>query len=427
MQLANRESQRFNHEYIGTEHILLGLIQVPGVATDALHNLDIDLHRIRLELEKLIQSGPDMVTMGKLPMTPTAKRIIGYAQEESWRLKQKQVDTEHILLGILREEGGVARQILMNLGLRVEEARKEIEKVRRESNDLEQQPSVFHAQAQSVTQADEGMVELPKACPKCGHAPVLRIIWGAYYLSDKDREEIKSVHALLGSVKGDKKGPPWVCLECTPKWSEVHQLAMQDHELQFVKEKAIELQDFDEAARCLRSQEELRRQLAMLYREGDIWTKEQYEKFVRDSYEYLNRMQNAAKRDFALGSYERFEWDQANGTLTFSDKEVPKVIAEVEFVGSISNRTKTWLWSWDNASILPSVKEHIAEVRSFGELHGLRELTTANWEATEEDGWAMTAVTARILQAKGAYRSPSNNGFTFVVFRSLRWASEQRP
>jgi hypothetical protein len=155
----------------------------------------------------------------------------------------------------------------------------------------------------------------------------------------------------------------------------------------------------------------------------DLWTKEKYDQFVRESYEYLNSVQTAAQRDFALGSYERFDWDQGRGTLTFSDKGVPKVIAQVEFVGSISTRTKTWLWSWDNVTILPSVKEHIAEVRRFGELHGLRELTTAKWEATEEDGWAITAVTARILQAKGAYRSPSNNGFTFVVFTSLEWAS----
>src|SRR5271157_1194218 len=153
---------------------------------------------------------------------------------------------------------------------------------------------------------------------------------------------------------------------------------------------------------------------------GDVWTKEQYDEFVRESYDYLNRVQDAAKRDFTLGSYERFDWDQGKGTLTFSDKRVPKVIAQVEFVGSISNRTKTWLWSWDNATILPSVKEHITEVRRFGELHGLRELTTAKWEATEEDGWAMTAVTARILQARGAYRPPSENGFAFVVFTSIK-------
>jgi len=71
MQLANQEAQRFNHEYIGTEHVLLGLIKEgSGVAANVLKNLDIDLRKIRMEVEKLVQSGPDMVTMGKLPQTP---------------------------------------------------------------------------------------------------------------------------------------------------------------------------------------------------------------------------------------------------------------------------------------------------------------------------------------------------------------------
>ena len=73
MQLANQEAQRFNHEYIGTEHILLGLVKEgSGVAANVLKNLDIDLRKIRLEVEKIVQAGPDMVTMGKLPQTPSA-------------------------------------------------------------------------------------------------------------------------------------------------------------------------------------------------------------------------------------------------------------------------------------------------------------------------------------------------------------------
>src|SRR3954469_12330371 len=77
MQLANQEAQRFNHEYIGTEHILLGLgKEGSGVAANVLKNLDIDLRKIRLEVEKIVQSGPDMVTMGKLPQTPRAKKVI---------------------------------------------------------------------------------------------------------------------------------------------------------------------------------------------------------------------------------------------------------------------------------------------------------------------------------------------------------------
>ena len=110
-------------------------------------------------------------------------------------------------------------------------------------------------------------VKPPHACSKCGHSRLVRVIWGGYCLSDKDLEEIKSGQTLLGSVAGDKKGPPWACLECAPKWSEVHDLAMQDYELQLEKAKAIESQDFEKAARCLRSQEKLRSQLAVLYEE----------------------------------------------------------------------------------------------------------------------------------------------------------------
>src|SRR6266568_4978639 len=80
MQLANQEAQRFNHEYIGTEHILLGLIQEgSGVAANVLKNLDIDLRKVRAEVEKVVQASPDMAMLGKLPQTPRAKKVIEYA------------------------------------------------------------------------------------------------------------------------------------------------------------------------------------------------------------------------------------------------------------------------------------------------------------------------------------------------------------
>ena len=127
MQLANQEAQRFNHEYIGTEHLLLGLIKEgSGVAANVLKNLDVDLRKIRLEVEKLVQSGPDMVTMGKLPQTPRAKKVIEYSMEEARNLNHNYVGTEHILLGLLREQEGVAAQVLMNLGLKLEEVREEV-------------------------------------------------------------------------------------------------------------------------------------------------------------------------------------------------------------------------------------------------------------------------------------------------------------
>ncbi len=127
MQLANQEAQRFNHEYIGTEHVLLGLIKEgSGVAANVLKNLEIDLRKIRLEVEKLVQSGPDMVTMGKLPQTPRAKKVIEYSMEEARNLNHNYVGTEHILLGLLREQEGVAAQVLMNLGLKLEDVREEV-------------------------------------------------------------------------------------------------------------------------------------------------------------------------------------------------------------------------------------------------------------------------------------------------------------
>jgi ATP-dependent Clp protease ATP-binding subunit ClpC len=127
MALANQEAQRFNHEYIGTEHILLGLVKEgSGVGANVLKNLEVDLRKVRLEVEKLVKSGPDMVTMGKLPQTPRAKKVIEFAIEEARHLNHNYVGTEHLLLGLLREHDGVAAQVLMNLGLKLEDVREEV-------------------------------------------------------------------------------------------------------------------------------------------------------------------------------------------------------------------------------------------------------------------------------------------------------------
>jgi ATP-dependent Clp protease ATP-binding subunit ClpC len=127
MALANQEAQRFNHEYIGTEHVLLGLVKEgSGVGANVLKNLDVDLRKVRLEVEKLVKSGPEMVTMGKLPQTPRAKKVIEYAIEEARNLNHNYVGTEHLLLGLLREQDGVAAQVLMNLGLKLDEVREEV-------------------------------------------------------------------------------------------------------------------------------------------------------------------------------------------------------------------------------------------------------------------------------------------------------------
>jgi len=127
MSLARQEAQRFNHEYIGTEHILLGLVQEgSGIAARVLKNLDVDLRKIRTEVEKLIPHGPPTVQMGQLPFTPRAKRVLELAQEEANNLGHDYIGTEHLLLGLLRENEGVAAQVLMNLGLKLEDVREEV-------------------------------------------------------------------------------------------------------------------------------------------------------------------------------------------------------------------------------------------------------------------------------------------------------------
>ncbi len=127
MGLARQEAQRFNHQYIGTEHILLGLIQEgSGVAANVLRNLDVDPEKIRVEVEKIVQDGPTMATLGQLPFTPRAKKVLELASEEATNLRHNYIGTEHLLLGLIRENEGVAAQVLMNLGLKLEEVREEV-------------------------------------------------------------------------------------------------------------------------------------------------------------------------------------------------------------------------------------------------------------------------------------------------------------
>ena len=127
MQLAKQEAQRFNHEYIGTEHILLGLVKEgSGVAANVLKNLDVDLRKIRNEVEKIVQPGPDIVTMGRLPQTPRAKKVIEYSMQEARNFNHNYVGTEHMLLGLLLESEGVASMVLKNLGVMPDIVRNEV-------------------------------------------------------------------------------------------------------------------------------------------------------------------------------------------------------------------------------------------------------------------------------------------------------------
>jgi len=127
MNLARQEAQRFNHEYLGTEHILLGLVQEgSGVAANVLKQMGIDLSKIRDEVEKIVKTGPSMVTMGQLPFTPRAKKVLELSLEEASNLGHNYIGTEHLLLGLIKENEGIAAQVLMNLGVKLEDVREEV-------------------------------------------------------------------------------------------------------------------------------------------------------------------------------------------------------------------------------------------------------------------------------------------------------------
>ncbi len=128
--LAKQEAKRFNHDYIGTEHILLGLLREgEGVAAAVLQSLGMNLNNIRLEVEKLVQVGPTTVVSGDLPFTPKAKKVMELAMEEARTLGHNYIGTEHLLLGLIREGEGVASQVFMNMGLDLEKVREEVIKL----------------------------------------------------------------------------------------------------------------------------------------------------------------------------------------------------------------------------------------------------------------------------------------------------------
>ncbi len=128
--LAKQEAKRFNHDYIGTEHVLLGLLREgEGVAAAVLQSLGMNLNNIRLEVEKLVQIGPTTVVTGDLPFTPKAKKVMELAMEEARTLGHNYIGTEHLLLGLIREGEGVASQVFANMGLDLEKVREEVIKL----------------------------------------------------------------------------------------------------------------------------------------------------------------------------------------------------------------------------------------------------------------------------------------------------------
>ena len=125
--LAKKEADRFNHPYVGTEHLLLGLIALgEGVAVSVLEGMGISLEAVRLEVEKAVGQGPATKVIGNVPFTPRTKKVFQLAIAEAQSLSHTYVGTEHLLLGLIREAEGVAAQVMMNMEIDLETVRTNI-------------------------------------------------------------------------------------------------------------------------------------------------------------------------------------------------------------------------------------------------------------------------------------------------------------
>src|SRR5271166_1477407 len=154
--LARKEAERFNHNYVGTEHLLLGLIKLDqGVAVNVLQKMGLDLERVRMEVEKHVGSHPETNMIGNIPYTPRVKKVLAIAGKEAKVLNHPYVGTEHILLGLLREGEGVAARVLKSLEVDPARTRNEILK------ELDPNFTPPESEAESPQEGDKKDVKTP--------------------------------------------------------------------------------------------------------------------------------------------------------------------------------------------------------------------------------------------------------------------------
>ena len=172
LSLAQEEAQRFKHNYIGTEHLLLGLIrEKEGVAAQVLNNLGVELDQVRHAVETIIGQG-DHTILGEIGLTPRAKMVIQLAVKEAQRLQHHYIGSEHILLGLIREGQGIAAKVLESSGLQLERVREETLQILRQHKQIQEDemvdiPPVPQEASSLLAEGEPGLL-----CATCGaHSP----------------------------------------------------------------------------------------------------------------------------------------------------------------------------------------------------------------------------------------------------------------
>ncbi len=137
----------------------------------------------------------------------------------------------------------------------------------------------------------------------------------------------------------------------------------------------------------------------------------------------LGTSQDALWRTYGIERLERWDWSLETAQLVFSHGEEAKVIADIEFVGSYSTQSATWMWAWGNSAFPDTTRQALTVVRDFGQTRSFMKLATGYWHADENDGPLMTAFAAHLLGGVGGYRTPNNNGYTYMIILDARWAT----
>jgi hypothetical protein len=150
-----------------------------------------------------------------------------------------------------------------------------------------------------------------------------------------------------------------------------------------------------------------------------------YIELLTPAHAYTTERQDFLRTKYGLASMPHAHLNETTGQLIFSDEShTPRVLANVQVVGSVKTEGRTWLWSWADPDLGQTLYKDILEVKMLGETRGIEQLRTPFWEGDAVDGWEMTSISAYVLQAEGAYRAATPQGFTYLVMTSVEWLPE---
>jgi len=141
----------------------------------------------------------------------------------------------------------------------------------------------------------------------------------------------------------------------------------------------------------------------------------EWEDLLAEAQAHTQACRERLETEHALGDYPRYDYDQEAATLVFSGANRPNLSMDIQIVGSWAAKSGTWLWAWENDSILPSAKQYVHVLRKYGEQNGFERLSKAYFEASQADGWEMACVACLLLQADGVYRAPDEDGALFML------------